>query len=148
VLGDPCDDGLRCIGGVDEDTTIGWCTALCASDGDCPLATICHANGLCGAPCESGTDCESVESCVPGRFGSASACLPSGDVGLYKPCERDTDCEGDRLCHDPGDSATGCGDPSAGCYCSPACTADSECPNAFVCAPERDGSRTSCQSPF
>ena len=147
LLGDPCDDGLRCVGGSEEGTTYGWCTALCSSDADCPLATICHGNGLCGAACESETQCDSVESCVPGSFGSPAACLPSGDVNFGGACERDTDCADDRVCHDPGVSATGCSDPLAGCFCTLACElADPGCPVGTHCALERDGSRATCQT--
>jgi hypothetical protein len=137
-----CGTGNLCLNGDDAWPAIGYCTRLCAGDGDClPNGECSNPIGgpggtrVCVASCCDGADCaEAGHVCQDSLFGlfplGADACLPSDTAaGDGDACAINAECAPSSLCiNDPWDTPGG--------YClRVGCTIG----NDATCAPAGDG---------
>jgi hypothetical protein len=150
-LGKPCTSAAECDGAQIclSDFPRGYCSADCASDGDCD-ADLC-VNDVCLAACADDGDCRDGYSCIhtdPGR-----ACAPPalGFHALSDSCEDDADCgdgltclvvtDGARQCTETCTSVLNCG-TGALCIadlCRRTCDEDRDCHGDQECASTADG---------
>lgn len=111
-----CPDGRICNDGA-------CVPQRCGRDDDCPLGSVCGADGQCHRGCRMHAECGPDALCADG------ACMPRVPCQACKPCRRQRDCPGDYFCLPLGETRV----------CTKLCSSDAECDGDSVCHVVEDG---------
>lgn len=148
-----CGDGLDC---PNVESGLALCTATCATDLDCPVATSCHVDAKDGT-----SSCRTRQFCAPcatdEQCGPGNLCIPMGPDDPTKfcstPCNKGgSECPPYAACQDIGDGNYACRHKNGTCsgdgsLCAPCVTGSGACAGGGACLHHPGTGESFCSMP-
>jgi thiol-disulfide isomerase/thioredoxin len=147
-----CGDGLDC---PNVESGVALCTATCASDLDCPVATTCHTAK------DGSSDCRTRKFCAPcatdEQCGPGNLCIPMGGDDPTKfcstPCNKGgSECPPFAACQDIGDGNYACRHKNGTCngdgsVCAACVSGSGSCAGGGACLTHPGTGESFCSIP-